>query len=62
MNKIKYCSLIVISALFFIGSIYGQETLPEPVTPVLPSWDGSIDEKEEARILERLTPELKADL
>ena len=61
MNKINFCSLIFISTLFFISSAFGQETLPEPVAPVHP-WDGSIDEQEEARILERLSHELKADL
>ena len=62
MNKIKFCSLLIISILLFISSAFAQETLPEPVGPMLPSWDGNIDENEEARILERLTPELRADL
>ncbi|UCH64398.1 MAG: hypothetical protein JSW63_07110 [Ignavibacterium sp.] len=63
MNKIIFCSFIFISVLIFVSSsAYGQETLPEPVTPMLPSWDGSIDEKEEAWLLEKLPPELKADL
>jgi hypothetical protein len=61
MNKIIFCSFIYIGVLIFVSSAYGQETLPEPVTPMLP-WDGSIDEQEESRILEKLTPDLRADL
>jgi hypothetical protein len=62
MNKIKFCSFIFISTLIFVSSVFGQETLPEePVAPMHP-WDGTIDEKEETRILEKLTPGLKADL
>jgi hypothetical protein len=61
MNTIKFCSLIFISTVIFISSTYGQETIPEPVTPMHP-WDGELNEQEESRILEKLTPELKADL
>jgi hypothetical protein len=61
MNKIKLCSLTIISVLFLISSAYGQETLPEPETH-MHSWDGKIDEQEEAGILDKLTPDLKADL
>jgi len=61
MNKIKFCSFIFISTLIFVSSVFGQETLPEPVAPMHP-WDGTIDEKEETKILEKLTPGLKADL
>lgn len=62
MNTIKFCSLIFISTVIFISSANGQETLPEePVAPMHP-WDGKINEQEETRILEKLTPELKADL
>jgi hypothetical protein len=61
MKKIKFCSFIFISTLIFVNSAFGQETLPEPVAPMHP-WDGSIDEKEETRILEKLTPGLKTDL
>ena len=62
MNKIKLCSLTIISVLFIISSTYGQEILPEePVAPMHP-WDGQIDAQEEARILEKLPSELKADL
>ena len=61
MNTIKFCFLIFISTMIYICSAYGQETLPEPVTPMHP-WDGELIEQEENKILAKLKPELKAVL
>ena len=61
MKKIKSFLIILISTVNLICSATAQETMPEPVTPVVP-WVENIDAQEETRILEKLSPEVKVEL
>ncbi|MEJ2193935.1 MAG: hypothetical protein P8X73_03635 [Ignavibacteriaceae bacterium] len=61
MKKIKSFLIILISTVNLICSATAQETMPEPVTPVVP-WGENIDAQEETRILEKLSPEVKVEL
>jgi len=61
MKKIKSFLIILISTVNLICSATAQETMPEPVTPVVP-WGENIDAQEETRIFEKLSPEVKVEL
>jgi len=61
MKKIKSFLIILISTVNLICSATAQETMSEPVTPVVP-WGENIDAQEETRILEKLSPEVKVEL